>query len=75
MSLISGGFCSSVYLTDPDAWFIITDAQQGLQYVERKALTKGLEGDFDSGNMRYKVRERYGFWFADPRGVYGSSGA
>ena len=75
MNLISGGFCSSVYLTDPDAWFIITDAQQGLQYVERKALSKGLEGDFESGNMRYKVRERYGYFWGDPRGAFGSSGA
>jgi hypothetical protein len=75
MSLISGGFSTNVFLTDPDAWFIITDAQQGLQYVERKAMQKGMEGDFESGNSRYKVRERYAFGWTDPRGAYGTSGA
>lgn len=75
MNLISGGFSSNVFLTDPDQWTIITDAQQGLQYIERKALSKNMEGDFESGNLRYKVRERYGFFWADFRGAYGSSGA
>lgn len=75
MNLISGGFSSNVFLTDPDAFFITTDAPQGLQYVERVKLKKKMDGDDDSGNMRYRTRERYGFWWADPRGAYGSSGA
>lgn len=75
MGLISGGFCTSVFLTDPDAWFITTDAENGLQYIERSALKKKMDGDDNTGNIRYRVRERYGFLFSNPRGVYGSSGA
>lgn len=75
MNLISGGFSQNVYLTDPDAWFLTTDAPNGLKYIERKALSKGMEGDFDSGNMRYKARERYAFGWSDFLGAYGSSGA
>lgn len=75
MSLIGGGFKTNVYLTDPDAWFLMTDCPDGLKYIERKALSKGLEGDFESGNMRYKVRERYVFGWSNPRGVYCTPGA
>ncbi len=75
MNLIGGGWSSNVYLTDPDAWFITTDAQNGLKYVERKSLSKGMEGDFESGNMRYKSRERYAFGWTDFRGAFGSSGS
>lgn len=75
MNLIAGGFSTNVYLSDPDAWFLVTDAQNGLKYIERKAMSRGMEGDFESGNMRYKARERYAFGFTDPRGCFGSSGA
>lgn len=75
MGLLSAGFSSSVYITDPDCWFITTDAEQGLQYVERAALRKKMDSDDNTGNIRYRVRERYGFFWGNPRGVYGSSGA
>lgn len=75
MNLISGGFSTNVFLTDPDAWHILTDAQQGLQYVERVALKKKMDADDNTGNIRYRCRERYGFWWSDPRGAYASSGA
>jgi len=75
MNIISGGCSTNVYLTDPDAWFIITDAPEGLKYIERVALKKGLEGDFETGNMRYKARERYVFGWSNSRGAYGTPGA
>jgi len=75
LNLISQGFSTNVYLTDPDAWFLITDAPEGLKYIERKALQKGMEGDFESGNMRYKARERYVFGWSNARGAYGTPGA
>ncbi len=74
-NLIAGGFCTNVYLTDPDQWTIITDCPDGLKYIERKSITKGMEGDFESGNSRFKARERYAFGWSNPRGAYGSSGA
>jgi hypothetical protein len=75
MSLIGGGWSSNVYLSDPDAWFITTDAQNGLKYIERKAISGGMEGDFESGNSRFKKRERYAFGWTDFRGAFGSAGA
>jgi hypothetical protein len=75
LNLISGGFSTNVFLSDPDQWTIITDAQQGLQYVERSALKKKMDADDNTGNLRYRCRERYGFFWADPRGAFGSSGA
>ena len=62
-------------LTDPDAWFIKTDCPDGLKHMRRVALKRGMQGDFDTGNMRYKARERYSFGFTDPRALYGSEGA
>ena len=62
-------------LTDPDAWFIKTDCPDGLKHMRRVALKRGMQGDFDTGNMRYKARERYSFGFTDPRALYGSQGA
>lgn len=62
------------YLTDPDAFFIITDCEGGLQHFRRKALTRGMEGDFETGNMRYKARERYVNGWHDPRACYASAG-
>ena len=75
MGLISGGFNANVFLTDPDAWFLTTNAQQGLQYVQRVALKKKMDGDDETGNLRYRCRERYGFFWSDPRGAYASEGA
>jgi hypothetical protein len=65
----------NVFFTDPSAWFLITDAEGGLQHFKRKALSRGIEGDFETGNMRYKARERYVFGWHDPRGTFGSQGA
>ena len=73
--VIPGGYVVNHYLTDPDAWFIITDVGGGLKHFQRTPLKTGSEGDFDTGNMRYKARERYSFGFSDPLGIYGSPGA
>ena len=62
-------------LNDTDAYFIKTDAPNGFKHFVRAPLTTGMEGDFDTGNMRYKARERYSFGFSDPRCVYGSQGS
>lgn len=75
MNLISGGMAVNVYLTDPDAWFITTDCMDGLKYIERKAISGGIEGDFESGNTRFKKRERYVFGFSNWRGIWGTPGA
>jgi hypothetical protein len=63
------------FLTDPNAWFLVTDAEGGLQHFKRKALSRGIEGDFETGNMRYKARERYVFGWHEPRGTFASSGS
>jgi hypothetical protein len=70
-----GGVHCNVYLSDPDAWYIITNADDGLKHFERKKLKKGMEGDFETGNMRYKASERYSFGWTDWRGGYASPGA
>jgi hypothetical protein len=69
------GFAINHFLTDPDAWFIKTDAPNGLKHFVRSPLKTGMEGDFETGNVRYKARERYSFGWSDPRAVYGSPGA
>ena len=76
----SGGYLPQGYhvmrrLTDSDAWFVQTDVPDGLKYFQRTALKKGMEGDFSTGDYRYKVRERYSFGFTDWRGAFGSEGA
>jgi hypothetical protein len=63
------------YLTDTDAYFIMTDAPNGFKHFVRTPLATAMEGDFDTGNVRYKARERYSFGFSDPRCVYGSQGS
>lgn len=65
----------SHYFTDTDAWFLKTDAMDGLKHMERKGLTRKLEGDFETGNLRYKVTRRFAAGWTDPRGLYGSEGA
>ena len=76
----SGGYLPQGYhvmrrLTDSDAWFVKTDVPDGLKHFQRSPLKKGMEGDFETGNVRYKVRERYSFGFTDWRGIFGSEGA
>ena len=75
MGLLPEGYVVNDYLTDTDAFFIKTDAPNGFKHFERLSLTTAMEPDFDTGNMRYKARERYSFGFSDPRCVFGSPGA
>ena len=75
MGMVSGGYTVNHYLTDPDAFFIKTDAPNGLKHFQRVAIKTGMEGDFETGNVRYKARERYSFGWSDPRGIFGSPGA
>jgi hypothetical protein len=75
MGMVPQGYTVNHFLTDPDAWFIKTDAPNGMKMFERVSLKTGFEGDFDTGNVRYKARERYSFGFSDPRGLFGCPGA
>ena len=75
MGMIPQGYRVNNYLTDSDAFYIITDVPNGMKMFQRAALTTGMEGDFDTGNVRYKARERYSFGFSDFRGIFGSPGA
>lgn len=72
---LPGGVVSSNYLIDPDAFFLQTDVAKGLTYWQRKGVQKGMDKDFDTGNLRYKVSERFGFSNTDPRSVFGSEGS
>jgi hypothetical protein len=74
MGMVPQGYTVNHYLTDPDAWFIKTDAPNGMKMFERVAFKTGFEGDFDTGNVRYKARERYSFGYSDPRGIFGCPG-
>ena len=71
---IPQGYSINHYLTDSDSWFLITDCPDGLKWFERVALSTNMDGDFSSGNVRYRARERYSFNVGDPLGIYGSSG-
>ena len=75
MGMLPEGYVVNDFLTDTDAFFIMTDTPRGFLHFERVALSTGMEADFDTGNMRYKDRERYSFGFSDPRCVFGSPGA
>lgn len=75
MGMVPQGSTINNFLTDPDAWFIKTDAPNGMKMFERVSMKTGFEGDFDTGNVRYKARERYSFGYSDPRGMFGSAGA
>lgn len=72
---IAEGYSVNHYLTDTDAWFIKTDIPNGMKHFVRVAMQTGMDGDFDSGNVRYKARERYSFGCSDYLGMYGSPGA
>ena len=75
MGMVPQGYTVNHYLTDTDAWFIKTDVPNGLKHFVRAPLKTAMEGDFDTGNVRYKARERYSFGWSDWRGVYGNQGA
>jgi hypothetical protein len=72
---IPGGYGVNHYLTDNDAWFLTTDVPNGMKHFVRIALSQSMDGDFDTGNVRYKARERYSFGVSDPLAIYGSPGA
>ena len=75
MGMLPEGYTINHFLTDTDAFFIKTDAPNGFKMFERSPLSTSMEADFDTGNMRFKARERYSFGFSDPRCVFGSPGA
>ena len=75
MGMLPEGYVVNHYLTDTDAFFIKTDIPNGFKLFQRSPIRTSMEGDFDTGNVRYKARERYSFGFSDPRCVFGSPGA
>ena len=75
MGMIPQGYRVNNYLTDTDAFYILTDVPNGMKMFTRAPLTNAMEGDFDTGNVRYKARERYSFGVSDPRGIFGVEGA
>ena len=72
---IPEGYAINHFLTDTNAWFLTTDVPNGLKMFERTPLQNSMDGDFDTGNVRYKARERYSFGWSDPLGIFGSSGS
>jgi len=75
MGMVPQGYRVNNYLTDSDAFYILTDVPNGMKMFTRAPLTTEMEGDFDTGNVRYKARERYSFGVSDPRGIFGVEGA
>ena len=75
MGVVPGGTVVNHYLTDTDAWFLLTDVPNGMKHFNRVALETSMDGDFDTGNVRYKARERYSFGVSDPLGIWGTTGA
>ena len=74
-SAIPGGYTVNHYLTDANAWFLMTDVPNGLKHFVRTPMATSMDADFDTGNSRYKARERYSFGVSDPLGIFGSPGA
>ena len=72
---IPGGYTVNHFLTDVNGWFLLTDVPNGLKHFVRSPLQNSMDGDFDTGNVRYKARERYSFGVSDPLGIYGSPGS
>lgn len=72
---IPEGYAVNHFLTDPDSWFLTTDVPNGLKHFVRTPMATSMDGDFDTGNVRYKARERYSFGWSDPLGMYGAAGA
>jgi len=75
MGMVPQGYRVNNFLTDPDAFYIITDVPNGMKYFDRASIKTAMEGDFDTGNVRYKARERYSFGVSDYRGIFGVEGA
>jgi hypothetical protein len=72
---IPEGYTVNHFLTDTDGWFLSTDVPNGMKHFVRSAMSNSMDGDFDTGNVRYKARERYSFGWSDPLGMFGSQGA
>ena len=75
MGMVPQGYRVNNFLTDPDAFYILTDVPNGMKYFDRSPIKTAMEGDFDTGNVRYKARERYSFGVSDYRGIFASPGA
>jgi len=75
LASIPEGYRVNHFLTDTNGWFLMTDVPNGLKHFVRTPMQTGMDGDFDTGNVRYKARERYSFGYSDPLGVFGSQGA
>jgi hypothetical protein len=75
MGSIPGGYTVNHFLTDPNGWFLTTDVPNGMKHFVRTPLQNSMDGDFDTGNVRYKSRERYSFGWSDPLGMFGSPGS
>ena len=75
MGMVPQGYRVNNFFTDADSWYIITDVPNGMKYFERTPIKTAMEGDFDTGNVRYKARERYRFGVSDYRGIFGVQGA
>ena len=75
MGMVPQGYRVNNFLTDADSWYLITDVPNGMKMFQRTPLTTAMEGDFDTGNVRYKARERYVFGVSDYRGIFGVQGA
>ena len=76
--VLPGGYSVNHYLSDTDAWFVltsVTDSGEGLKMFQRTSMETNMEPDFSTGNIRYKARERYSFGWSNWRGIYGSQGA
>jgi phage major head subunit gpT-like protein len=72
---IPEGYTVNHFLTDSNGWYLTTDVPNGMKHFVRTPMSTGMDGDFDTGNVRYKARERYSFGYSDPLGMFGSSGA
>ena len=75
MGSIPEGYTVNHFLTDPNGWFLTTDVPNGMKHFVRTPLQNSMDGDFDTGNVRYKSRERYSFGWSDPLGIFGSPGS
>ena len=72
---IPQGYAINHFLTDSNGWFLTTDVPNGMKHFVRAPITNDMSGDFDTGNVRYRSRERYSFGYSDPLSMYGSTGA
>jgi len=72
MGMVPEGYRVNHFLTDTDSFFLLTDAPNGLKHFVRSPIKTAMEGDFDTGNVRFKARERYSFGFSDPRAIFGN---